>query len=112
MLQLIDLQLITLGGSSKELFHVLPLVILFISLFRTICNVSLRPSSTQASPAQIEGVSVYSPCLFGKGIVVHARHTCEQQTLHLLKQTLSETIKPIDNSCMLSPNPSINPVVC
>ena len=70
------------------------------------------PSSTQASPAQIEGVSVYSPCLFGKGIVVHARQTCRQQTSHLLKQTLSETIKPIANSCMLSSNPSINPVVC
>ena len=60
----------------------------------------------------IEGVSVYSPCLFGKGIVVHARQTCRQQTSHLLKQTSSETIKPIDNSCMLSSNPSINPVVC
>ena len=61
---------------------------------------------------KIEGVSLYSPCLFGKGIVVHARQTCRQQTSHLLKQTLSETIKPIDNSCMLSSNPSINPVVC
>ena len=61
---------------------------------------------------KIEGVSLYSPCLFGKGIVVHARQTCRQQTLHLLKQTLSETIKPIDNSYMLSSNPSINPVVC
>ena len=70
------------------------------------------PSSTQASPAKIACVSVYSPCLFGKGIVVHARQTCEQQTSNLLKQNLSETIKPIDNSCMLSPNPSINPAVC
>ena len=61
---------------------------------------------------KIEGVTVYSPWLFGKGIVVHARQTCRQQTLHLQKQTLSETIKPIDNSYMLSSNPSINPVVC
>ena len=41
---------------------------------------SLHPSSTQASPAQIEGVSVYSPSRFGKRIVVHARQTCKQQT--------------------------------
>ena len=65
-------------------------------------------SSTQASPAQIEGVSVYSPCLFGKEIVVHAKQSCKQQTSHLLKQNLSETIKLIDNSCMLL----FNPVVC
>ena len=70
------------------------------------------PSPMQASPAQIEGVSAYSPCLFGKRTVVHARQMCKQQTSHLLKQNLSETIKPIDNSCMLSSNPSINPVVC
>ena len=61
---------------------------------------------------KIEGVSLDSPCLFGKGTVVHARQTCRQLTLHLLKPTSSETIKPIDNSCMLSSNPSINPVVC
>ena len=60
---------------------------------------------------KIEGVSLYTPCLFGKGIVVHARQTCRQQTSHLLKQTLSETITPIDNSCMLLFNPAINPVV-
>ena len=57
---------------------------------------------------KIEGISLYSPCLFGKGIVVHARQTCQRQILHLLKQNSSETITPIDNSCMLS----FNPVVC
>ena len=77
-----------------------------------LVNSAAPASSTQASPAQIEGVSVYSPCLFGKGIVVHARQTSKPQTSHLLKQNFSETIKPIDNSCMLSSNPSINPVVC
>ena len=60
---------------------------------------------------KIEDVSIYSPCLFGEGIVVHARQIYKQQTSHLLKQNLSETKKPIDNSCMLSSNPSINPVV-
>ena len=65
-----------------------------------------------SSPAKIEGVFGYSPCLFGKRIVVHAKQTCKQQTSHLLKQNLSETITPIYNSCMLSFNPSINPVVC
>ena len=41
----------------------------------------------QAGPAQIEGVSVYSPCLFGKGIVGHARQACKQQRIYFLKQT-------------------------
>ena len=87
--------------------------IFLLALYFHVCKcVYLPSSSTQASPAQIEGVSVYSPCLFGKGIVAHARQTCKQQSSHLLKQNLSETIKPIDNSCMLSSNPSINPVVC
>ena len=31
---------------------------------------------------------------------------------HLLKQNLSETTTLIDNSCMLSFNPSVDPVVC
>ena len=31
---------------------------------------------------------------------------------HLLKQNLSETITLVDNSCMLSFNPSVDPVVC
>ena len=32
-------------------------------------------SSTQASPDKVGGVSSYSPCLFGKGIVVHIQQT-------------------------------------
>ena len=39
--------------------------------------------------------------LFVKRIVVHARQTSKQQQTHLLKQNFSETITPIDNSCML-----------
>ena len=35
---------------------------------------------------KIACVSVYSSCLFGKGIVVHGRQTCKQQT-----NTLTET---------------------
>ena len=84
---------------------------LLYSIYKT-WHASIMSSSTQTGPAIIACGSVYSPCLFGKGIVVHARQTCEQQTLHLLKQNLSETITPIDNSCMLSFNPAINPVVC
>ena len=34
--------------------------------FQPWWTITKRPSSTQASPAQIEGVSVYSPCLFDK----------------------------------------------
>ena len=66
-----------------------------------------RPSS----PDKFGGVSSYSPFLFGKEIVVHARQTYMKQR-HLLKQNLSETITQIVNSCMLSFNPSVNPVVC
>ena len=71
----------------------------------------LSSSSPQASPDKSGGFASYSPCLFGKGIVVHARQTYIQQR-HLLKQNLSETITQIVNSCMLSFNPSVDPVVC
>ena len=37
---------------------------------------------------KIEGVSLYSPCLFGKGIVVHARQTYIQQTKTFTKTKL------------------------
>ena len=55
----------------------------------------------------------FMPFLFAvwQEIVFHARLTCEQQT-HFLKQNFSETITPIDSSCMLLLNLSINPVVC
>ena len=52
------------------------------------------------------------PLSVWKEIVFHARQTCKQQTTHLLMQNFSETITPIDNSCMLLFNPAINPVVC
>ena len=58
------------------------------------------PSPMQASPAQIEGVSAYSPCLFGKRTVVHARQACKQQT-NFLKQNFSETTTPIGKSGIL-----------
>ena len=45
-------------------------------------------SSTQTGPAIIEGVSLYSPCLFGKGIIVHARQTYIQQTKTFTKTKL------------------------
>ena len=73
---------------------------------------SLSSSSTQASPDKFGGVSSYSPCLFGKGIVVHARQTYIQQTKTFTKTKLSETITQIVNSSMLSFNPSVDPVVC
>ena len=47
-----------------------------------------EPSSTQASPDKFGGVSSYSPCLFGKGIVVHARQTYLQQTKTFTKTKL------------------------
>ena len=51
----------------------------------SVCTVS---SSTQASPDKSGGVSSYSPCLFGKGIVVHARQTNIQQTKTFTKTKL------------------------
>ena len=45
-------------------------------------------SSTQASPDKFGGVSSYSPCLFGKGIVVHARQTYIQQAKIFTKTKL------------------------
>ena len=50
------------------------------------CN--FESSSTQASPDKLGGVSSYSPCLFGKGIVVHARQTYIQQTKTFTKTKL------------------------
>ena len=41
-----------------------------------------------AGPAKFEGVSVYSPCLFGKRIVVHARQACKQQINRLSETKL------------------------
>ena len=81
---------------------------------RGLCSVLVHDNvhPPHSSSAKIECVFDYSPSLFGKRIVVHSRQTCKQQQTHLLKKNLSVTIKPIDNSCMLSSNPSINPVVC
>ena len=45
-------------------------------------------SSTQASPDKSGGVASYSPCLFGKGIVVLARQTYTQQTKTFTKTKL------------------------
>ena len=50
--------------------------------------VMTSPSSTQASPDTFGGVSSYSPCLFGKGIFVHARQTYMQQTKTFTKTKL------------------------
>ena len=49
---------------------------------------SFDSSSTQASPDKFGGVSYYSPCLFGKGIVVKARQTYIQQTKTFTKTKL------------------------
>ena len=51
-------------------------------------NSTENPSSTQASPDKFGGVSSYSPCLFGKGVVVHARQTYTQQTKTFTKTKL------------------------
>ena len=72
-------------------------------------TLSLFASSPQEHPAKFGHVLVYSPCLFGKRIVVHARQTCKQQ---FLKQNIFETRTPIDKSCMLLLNLWINPVAC
>ena len=58
------------------------------------------------------GNYIYSsfPLSVWQEIVFHARQTCIKQG-HLLKQDLSETITPIDNSCMLLLNLSVNPII-
>ena len=48
----------------------------------------LQTSSPQASPDKSGGFASYSPCLFGKGIVVHARQTYIQQTKTFTKTKL------------------------
>ena len=67
-------------------------------------------SSTQVHPAKIGHVLVYSPCLFGKQLFPMQDKLVNNKQTHLLKQSLSETLTPIDKSCMF--NISINPVVC
>ena len=43
----------------------------------------INSSSTQASPDKFGGVSSYSSCLFGKGIVVHVnRHSDEENCIY------------------------------
>ena len=51
-------------------------------------DIGQTTSSTQASPGKFGGVSSYSPCQFGKGIVVHARQTYIQQTKTFTKTKL------------------------
>ena len=46
-----------------------------------------------------KNVLVYSPCLFGKKLFFHARHTGKQKTL-------------TETKCMLLSNLSITPVIC
>ena len=71
-----------------------------------------RPSSTQVHPAKIGQVLVYPTCLLGKRLFSMQDKLVKNKQTHLLKQNFSETITPIDNSCMLLFNLSINPVVC
>ena len=73
---------------------------------------SYRPSSTQVHPAKIGTVLVCSPCLFGKKLFSMQDKLVNNKQTHLLKQNFSETITPIDKSCMLLFNLSINSVVC
>ena len=55
--------------------------------------------------------SIPLACLARELFSVQGRLIYNKQR-HLLKQNLSETITQIVNSCMLSFNPSVDPVVC
>ena len=55
-------------------------------------------SSTQVYPAKIGCILLYSPCLFDK--FFHASKLVNNKQIYFLKQNFSETITPIDKSCM------------
>ena len=46
------------------------------------CSVPFAHHPPHSSSAKIEGVFGYSPSLFDKSIVVHARQICKQQQTH------------------------------
>ena len=79
----------------------------------TACNKCepTAPSSTQV-PCWIRPCFTLSPFSVWQEIVSHAGQTCKQQRTHFQKQNLSETITPIDKSCMLLFNLWTDPVVC
>ena len=73
------------------------------------CNVAISNYSicwsnefcTHVHPAKIERVLVYSPCLFGKKLFSMQDKLVNNKQTHFLKQHFTETITPIDKSCML-----------
>ena len=57
-------------------------------------------------------VLFYFACLFGKKLFSIQDNLVSNKQTHLRKQNFSETITPMDNSCMLLFSLSINLVVC
>ena len=76
-------------------------------------DLRLLPSSDYPPhryPAKIDSVLLYSPCLFGKKLFPMQDKLVNNKQTHFLKQNFSETITPIDKSCMLLFELRINPV--
>ena len=71
----------------------------------------LKITSPTQLLCQICQCSTLLPFSDWQEIVFHARHPGEQQT-HFLKQNFSETITPINESCVMLFNLWTNPVVC
>ena len=71
---------------------------------------NLSASSTQVYPVKIGRVLLYSPCLFGKKLLYVQDELVNNKQTHWLKQNFSETITPIDKSCVLLFNLLINPI--
>ena len=85
----------------------------FSTTWHTIITsyIPLPASSTQVYPAKLD-VILYSPCLFGKKLLCMQEELVRNKQTHLRKQNFSETITPVDKSCMMLFNLFINPVVC
>ena len=85
-----------------------------VSLGRNVFSYKVvrSSSSTQASPDKFGGVSAYSLACLARELLSKQGRLIYNKQRHLLKQNLSETITQIVNSCMLSFNPSVDPVVC
>ena len=77
--------------------------------FSYYCDTLHPPHSC---PAKFGRVLLYFPCLFGKKLFSMQGKLVDNKQTHFLKQNFSETITPINKSCMLLFNLWINPVVC
>ena len=82
-------------------FSIIICVLLFFLFLITVDKSPFKTSSTQVYPAKIAHNLLYSPSLFGKKLFSVQDRLVNNKQTHLLEQNFTETIIPIDKSCML-----------